>query len=127
MDDLISRQAAYATLSEYYHHRAEIQHEALREALDRVPSAQRWIPVTERLPEPGKHVLLCVPHECYDSDIGYHQETIVTEGYFTVTPPHKRKLDPYVCIQNDLAVRIGNDVVAWMPLPEPWKGGQDGT
>lgn len=40
MSDLISRQEAYETLSEYYHHRTEIQHKGLREALDRVPSAE---------------------------------------------------------------------------------------
>lgn len=39
-NDLISRQAAYETLSEYYHHKTEMQHEALREALGSVPSAQ---------------------------------------------------------------------------------------
>ena len=38
--DTISRQAAYETLTEYYHHTTEIQHKALREALERVPSAQ---------------------------------------------------------------------------------------
>ena len=46
--DLISRQATYETLSEYYHHSTEIQHKGLREALDRVPSAEprmkgKWI------------------------------------------------------------------------------------
>ena len=40
MDDLISRQAAYKTLTEYYHHTTEIQHKALREALERVPDSQ---------------------------------------------------------------------------------------
>lgn len=40
MSDLISREAAYDTLSEYYHHRTDIQHKGLREALDLVPSAQ---------------------------------------------------------------------------------------
>lgn len=40
MDDLISRQAAYKTLTEYYHHKTEIQHKALREALERVPNSQ---------------------------------------------------------------------------------------
>ena len=37
--DYISREAAYKTLSEYYHHRTEIQHNALREALNRTPAA----------------------------------------------------------------------------------------
>lgn len=38
-EDLIRKQDAYAVLTEYYHHRTEIQHKALREALGRVPSA----------------------------------------------------------------------------------------
>ena len=48
-DDLIRRKAAYDTLSEYYHHRTDAQHDALRDALNRVPSAQserkkrKWI------------------------------------------------------------------------------------
>ena len=40
MGDLISRQAAYETLTEYYHHTTEIQHKALCEALAHVPTAQ---------------------------------------------------------------------------------------
>jgi len=39
-DDLISRQTAYDTLTARYHHRTDAQHEALRDALSRVPSAQ---------------------------------------------------------------------------------------
>lgn len=35
----ISREAAIETLSEFYHHKSEIQHIALREALNRVPTA----------------------------------------------------------------------------------------
>lgn len=38
-DGLISRKKAYEVLTDYYHQRTEIQHIALREALDRVPSA----------------------------------------------------------------------------------------
>lgn len=39
-EDLISREKAYEVLSEYYHHKTEVQHKALREALDMVPSAE---------------------------------------------------------------------------------------
>lgn len=39
MADFISREAAYKTLTEYYHHSSGVQHTALREALNRVPSA----------------------------------------------------------------------------------------
>lgn len=40
MKDMISRNDAYNTLTEYYHHTTEIQHKALREALERVPDSQ---------------------------------------------------------------------------------------
>ena len=52
MTDLIDREDAYKVLTEYYHQRTDIQHEALREALSRVPPARvgRWrvvvIPLT---------------------------------------------------------------------------------
>lgn len=46
MGDLISRKQAFEVLTEYYHQRTEIQHIALKEALDRVPDAvpfsYRW-------------------------------------------------------------------------------------
>lgn len=40
MADLIDREEAYFTLTEYYHHTAETQHRALREALDRIPGTE---------------------------------------------------------------------------------------
>jgi len=39
MEKYISREAAFETLSEFYHHKSETQHIALREALNRVPTA----------------------------------------------------------------------------------------
>lgn len=36
---LINADEAFRVLSAYYHHRTEEQHDALREALDRVPEA----------------------------------------------------------------------------------------
>ena len=46
MSDLITRQAAYDTLTKYYHHHTDVQHAALREALSRVPDAN----LAKRLP-----------------------------------------------------------------------------
>lgn len=45
---LISADEAYKTITEYYHHRTDIQHKALKEALDRVPTVEerpkgKWI------------------------------------------------------------------------------------
>lgn len=68
---------------------------AARRALEQEP---RWIPVTERLPEEGTFVLAS-----YNSDEGvdvimtYYNKYGFTRGLMT----------------------------AWMPLPEPYKGGQE--
>lgn len=40
MSRLIDAEETYRVLTDYYHHRTDGQHEALREALERVPSAQ---------------------------------------------------------------------------------------
>ena len=40
MNEYIEREATYNVLTEYYHHSTEVQHEALREAIMRVPSAE---------------------------------------------------------------------------------------
>lgn len=37
MNDLIHKEVAYEVLTDYYHHNTDIQHQALREALNRVP------------------------------------------------------------------------------------------
>ena len=39
MAEYIRREDAYTTLTDYYHHSTKIQHMALEEALDRVPTA----------------------------------------------------------------------------------------
>ena len=39
MTEYIDREAAYQTLTEYYHHTTEGMHSALREAISRVPAA----------------------------------------------------------------------------------------
>ena len=67
MKDLISRNDAYNTLTEYYHHTTEIQHMALREALERVPSAQPEL-IRINLNEPIKVKLTDWGKEIY-----YHQ------------------------------------------------------
>ena len=40
MAEYIKREDAYITLTDYYHHSTKIQHMALKEALDRVPTAE---------------------------------------------------------------------------------------
>ena len=67
-------------------------------------TVQKWIPVTERLPEGGKPVLV------YNRDYSYEpvmEATLYEEGWLT-----KFDFDPW---END-------EISHWMPLPEPPKG-----
>lgn len=74
---------------------------------------QRWIPVTERLPEKRRETYwVCTDTEAQcecrwtDNKFGLGSSEW---GWSIFDYPQYSK------------------VVAWMPLPEPWRGGQDGT
>lgn len=69
------------------------------EVLNRMPPAQQWIPCSERLPEDETVVLVCTEDEFMylaERTCGNWEEIT---GFCSV-----------------------NDTVAWMPLPEPYKG-----
>ena len=97
MTDLISRQAAINTLNDEYH--GMISDESMKiyqiiNWLSELPSAQRWIPVSERLPEVNTRCLCTYEHK---------------EG---------------TCIDFGLYMKRGwfvSGVTAWMPLPKPYK------
>ena len=108
----------------------------LSEAADAIEelSKPRWIPVSERLPETGVHVLLSckcgagayvwdgfhtekysTPTQFYeDIDADYNEDTdeyYFPEGWWEVI----KNWDDYSC------VAIEDKVTHWMPLPEPPK------
>ena len=66
-----------------------------------------WIPVSERLPKEGKQVLVC-------NDFG----DIYIAEYETFSDGEGRWCESvgYRCLYG---------IVAWMPLPEPWRGEED--
>lgn len=68
-----------------------------------------WIPVTERLPEEKREVLICTSDEFIY--IGEYEKWTWADGLGTWT--------------ESVEYRTISDVVAWMPLPEPWKGEED--
>ena len=92
-----------------------------------MPSAQpRWIPVTERLPEYFVPVLTWDgQNQCVEMRIPY---VITTEGE---TIKSDWWCDDYwedkeESLYNPQDLRDGA-ALAWMPLPKPWRGGQDGN
>lgn len=76
---------------------------AISGRIKRLPSAQpvQWIPCSERLPENGHYYLWC-------SDMGHVQSDYYWNGF-------------------ENGMKYGYNIVAWMPLPEPWRGEQDET
>ena len=80
--------------------------DSVTSSIEQEPS---WIPVTERLPEPNRLVL------CYIT-------TGATETYFLALwndtlNAWEEGIGGYRLLENDL----GYEVIAWMPLPKPYK------
>ena len=116
MSDLISRQAAIEALGERpmvwvesdYELGARNQYDADVLALETVPSAQpeqRWIPCSERVPRKNGFYL-CTTKDC------------ITILEFRGGNPHYHEKPSFV---SDVLGRCNSYVVAWMPLPEPYK------
>ena len=127
MSDLISKEKAYKVLTEYYHHKTEMQHKALREALDMVPSADidlsgysdrlwkaayergkaeaepKWIPVENELPEEGEMVLVTAQPKKGDPNVN---RAYYADGFWHGSGSM-------------------SNVTAWIPLPTPYRGEAD--
>ena len=125
MSDLISRQAAIKEVekeSQVDGAYGYMDTKSIVDLLNGLPSAQptqesvpqcvesvgmRWIPVTERLPEYGNKVLVTFRNKYNGrTTIGVSYCYVQKEGFFSDRP------FDYVAI-------------AWMPVPEPWKGGEE--
>lgn len=102
MNDLISRQDAVKALV-FAEETGDMKCEKLREALEvlnSVPPAQQWIPVSERLPDEDASVLASIKNHSFEVAVG----EIDGEVFWIV--------DGFIPL---------DDVIAWMPLPEPYK------
>ena len=120
MDDLIRRQDAINELSycqtylfDSRDHDKKISLEDAEYTIERLPSAQQWIPCSERMPECDyTDVLICV----YDKRKGCEKDYYIISAYTS-----GKHWEPTLAVDmTDL------DVVAWMPLPEPYKGDDNG-
>ena len=120
MSDLISRQdaisriqKAYIDTQEGFDKSAVKINVGLTKALhimQDLPSAQQWIPCSERLPKPNEVVLLCGQ---YNMLCGY----INDEGRW-----YSMSGDGW---ETDMEFPDKGKIIAWMPLPEPWKGDEE--
>ena len=129
MDDLISRQALMKEFSDFV--RASnnsdfAQTPTWNDAVllvESMPSAQQWIPCSERLPERNGAYLVWMQWPCdeeptafiinYDADCEMFGEWL--ERYDPITLGY---------LNSDFEEIKG--VIAWMPLPKPYKEEQDG-
>ena len=87
-------------------------YEALNEAIEILK--QGWIPVSERLPEMDESVLIC-------TDKGE-----MTVAYHTFKEWSEIETEWFVFGTLGFALTYEDDeVLAWMPLPKPWKGDEE--
>ena len=113
-EDAISRQAVMDGLGKY-HEGADLHIDGLTYAYDlvcKLPSVStektgRWIPVSEKLPEENEYIGdVCKYYLIQDEYGDMHVAHLSNVGW----------------IPMDSLKAIGNEVIAWMPLPQPYKG-----
>lgn len=112
MDDLISRQEAIDALNKKRIETMEKGQDVnlIWECLDavaQVPSAQKWIPCSERLPEKPKNYPHCE----------------IRRTWFLVSLESGCVESLAYDFDRDEWQVTGSTVLAWMPLPKPYKKG----
>lgn len=97
----------------------------IKDLVEQFPAADvepRWIPVTERLPEEDKEVLISYRYKEGEGDTSHVDIDITTYGqmYFGGNKVGEMKhwRAPFEYFHSNY------EVIAWMPLPEPYKGGE---
>jgi hypothetical protein len=100
----------------------------VNEILEKVPSADRpqeWIPCRERLPEDSGDYLVC-PSDSVLEDYSDFSEVMIMP-YDADCEAFGWWIERYDPISLGYLDSDFNEfeVLAWMPLPEPWKGADD--
>ena len=102
MDDVIYRQAAIDAMCESCSDWCDEGVCKKVSAIQKLPPAQQWIPCSKRLPEIDELVL-------------------VTDDSGGVKTVDVDRCGQYECSEKRFWYYTQN-VVAWMPIPEPWRG-----
>lgn len=129
MDNLISRQAAIDaivnTATDVYSHDriisaldgAAFRQNEIIDIIEALPSAQRWIPCSERLPERGKDVLVT-------RDYDGREDCNKSCRYVEIASCYGEDDDPdWASFSDEYKMHPKNHhVIAWRELPEPYSG-----
>ena len=116
-DDAISRQAAINFVDDVPYIKDHPNIGLLWKAwVEQLPSAQQWIPCSERLPKEEKAYLVTFACEKVGMS-SWHKDTF-NRGF-------NRGFDAYLTGLTEDGECEYFGVVAWMEKPEPWKGGPD--
>ena len=134
MSDLISRKAAIDAVekeSQVDGAYGYMDTKSIVDLLNDLPSAQRWIPIKTRPMDEEER-------DEWSEKLGYDikydeaviytsqlpddgQEVLTCSQYGTVQIDRFENDTDYGCSFEEIGDMDG--IVAWMPLPEPWKGG----
>ena len=126
----MKRSEAYHVLNELYQYATEIQQEALSIAQDDVQmvdlmqdmTVQRWIPVTERLPDAeyearpegtNYYAVIAARMTNVHKNTGWTRERVVDKAWYDG--------EGFVDI---VGIDISVGITHWMPLPTPPKDGE---
>ena len=131
MDDLISRQAAIdaaVQIIKEWHGLEEDDADAIKYKFMGLPSAQQWIPVTDRLPEDLQEVNITwvnhrpEPYYEYINNKPFNGSAVYFKGkWYWYSQYCVDTLNEYgYCEYDEMDDAI--EVTAWMPLPKPYRG-----
>ena len=94
-------------------------HKVSAEQMQAIPPHGRWVPVSERLPEEDTEVLISYRYKEGEGDTSHVNIDITTYGqmYFggNKVGNNKHWRAPFEYFHSNY------EVIAWMPLPEPYK------
>lgn len=136
MSDYISRQAAIEALHNHYEVRNPIQNAYMDEAVMEimgVPTADvrenrvgKWIPCIERMPEEGQTVLITQVYSWQEFETGNDVTIAQYRNKYFTWYRYQDDWRKHTSIMHHGDICPGNEyVIAWMPLPEPYKEGED--